>query len=184
MVPLKRTAILLNLIRKMRSKGSWCGETHVQKAVYMLQAVAGVRTGFEFVLYKHGPFSFELRDEITSLRADDLLDLEIQPQPYGPKLIPTSQASKIEDKFPNTLKKNEEAIDFISASLQDMGVSELEKIATAVFITHRDSASEDVQMRAVKLHRLKPHIDMANARAAFEEGDKLFAKARQKHLLQ
>src|ERR1700689_236362 len=114
MTPLKRSAILLRLVREMRQKGSWCGETHVQKAVYLLQDMAGAETEFDFVLYKHGPFSFELRDEVTLLRADNLLELRVQSQPYGPKLIPTDQAQRIEEKFPQTLQKNSQRIAFIT----------------------------------------------------------------------
>ena len=35
--------------------------------------------GYDFTLYKHGPFSFDLRDDIHALRADGLLDLEPRP---------------------------------------------------------------------------------------------------------
>ena len=30
---MQRDAILLSLINEMRAKGSWCGETHIQKSV-------------------------------------------------------------------------------------------------------------------------------------------------------
>ncbi|MCL6557372.1 MAG: hypothetical protein K6U74_00970, partial [Firmicutes bacterium] len=63
---LKRKALLLSLVKAMESQGSWCGETHIQKCSYFLQAMLGVPLGFEFILYKHGPFSFDLRDELTA----------------------------------------------------------------------------------------------------------------------
>ena len=58
---LQRAAILTELMDRLRADGSWCGETHVQKATYFLQEVLGVQTGFEYILYKHGPYSFDLR---------------------------------------------------------------------------------------------------------------------------
>src|ERR1035441_4963526 len=69
----QRMAVLTLLDREMLAKGSWCGETHIQKATYFLQELLGVDLGFEFVLYRHGPFSFELRDELSSMQADDIL---------------------------------------------------------------------------------------------------------------
>ena len=34
---MQRDAVLLSLMNEMRAKGSWCGETHVQKSAYFLQ---------------------------------------------------------------------------------------------------------------------------------------------------
>ena len=63
------------------------GGTHIQKAAYLLQELLGVPSGFKFVLYKHGPFSFELRDSLNRLEAWGGIQTEEQPYPYGPKII-------------------------------------------------------------------------------------------------
>jgi uncharacterized protein YwgA len=183
MAPLQRNAILLRLVREMRQKGSWCGETHVQKAVYLLQDMAGAETEFDFVLYKHGPFSFELRDEITMLRADNLLELRVQAQPYGPKLIPTDQAQRIEEKFPQTLQKNSERIMFTAKTVGDKGVSELERLATALFITKREMRDASADDRASRLNEIKPHISPFEARQAVREIDDLLAEAASEGLV-
>ena len=31
---LKRYAIVISMVEKLNKKGSWCGETHIQKAIY------------------------------------------------------------------------------------------------------------------------------------------------------
>ena len=59
--------VMLSLIRSLRENGSWCGETHIQKAAYFLKTVTAVPLKFEFILYKHGPFSFDLRDHLGNL---------------------------------------------------------------------------------------------------------------------
>ena len=84
-------AALIELIEKLRQEGSWCGETHVQKAVYFLQNLMGVPLQFDFILYKHGPFSFDLRDELTALRADGILRLETRGL-YGARIAATDQS--------------------------------------------------------------------------------------------
>jgi hypothetical protein len=48
---LQRAAILSMLTEALRSKGSWAGETHVQKAAFMLQHAAGVPLDYDFILY-------------------------------------------------------------------------------------------------------------------------------------
>src|ERR1700679_4231265 len=85
---LQRAAVLLTLLAALKQRGSWCGETHLQKSVYFLQELLGVDLGFPFVLYRHGPYSFEISDDLTALRADLLLNLKLR-LPYGPSLEPS-----------------------------------------------------------------------------------------------
>ena len=44
---LQRGAVIITLVEKMKKKGSWCGETHIQKAVFVLQEIVGVPLGYE-----------------------------------------------------------------------------------------------------------------------------------------
>ena len=71
---LAQKTILVGLIERLADKGSWAGETHLQKAAYLLAELRGVDFDFDFILYKHGPFSFELRDELSAMRAEGLVD--------------------------------------------------------------------------------------------------------------
>ena len=43
---LKKAAVVTTLVDQLRDEDSWCGETHVQKAVYFLQSLFDVPTGF------------------------------------------------------------------------------------------------------------------------------------------
>jgi len=99
---MQQDAVLLSLINEMKAKGSWCGETHIQKAAYFLQALMQVPMSFEFILYKHGPYSFDLSDEVTALRADRLLEYKTR-LPYGPSLFPTKEGQEFLIRYPKTL---------------------------------------------------------------------------------
>lgn len=169
---LQIAALLTDLVRRMRSKGSWCGETHVQKAAYVAQQLAGVPLGFDFILYKHGPFSFDLRDELTSLRADGLLLLEPQPIPYGPKFKATNTARELRDRFPKTLRKHEESLEFVASKLAGRQVDDLERVATSLFAKTNYPEMSDRQ-RAKWIHKQKPHVSVDQALAALEEIDLL-----------
>ena len=79
---MRRAAVILKLIDSLWDKGKWCGQTHIQKAAYFLQEFFEVPLGFRFIMYKFAPFSFELRDELTALRADKFLTLRVSRQ-YG-----------------------------------------------------------------------------------------------------
>src|ERR1017187_6331592 len=95
---LQKYSVLLALNEELRSAGSWTGETHMQKATYFLQHLMGVPLGFDFILYKHGPFSFDLRDELTAMRAEGFLRLEPQ-HPYGPTLVTEEKSELLKHAF-------------------------------------------------------------------------------------
>src|SRR3982074_3089967 len=94
-----QAAILLSLIEHLKNLGSWCGETHVQKAAYFLQELMDVPLNFDFILYKYGPYSFGLSDELGAMRADSLIRLFPNP-PYGPSLAPGEATEQIKKRFP------------------------------------------------------------------------------------
>src|SRR5216684_353159 len=111
---LQKAALLTDLADKLVSKGSWCGETNIQKATYFLQELVNVPTAYDYILYTHGPFSFDLRDELTELRADGLLKLEIRQRPYGPRWISTPASQEIRQQYPKTLDKFQKQLNFIA----------------------------------------------------------------------
>ena len=168
----QREAVVLALADKLREQGSWCGETHLQKAAYFLEELANVPLGLGFILYKHGPFSFELRDEITAMRADGLIHMRLQPYPYGPSLLTTDNGRRLQKRWPKTLGKHADSIAFVAEHLGNLGVAELERLATALYITKKHPG-ESVEFRARRLHELKPHVSLEEAQSAVKEVDRM-----------
>lgn len=167
-----KAAVLTRLVGALRDRGSWCGETHIQKGAYLLQELFEVPLELDFVLYKHGPFSFGLRAELTSLQADELLKLEPQPFPYGPRLAATGAASNLQGRFPKTIADYDSAINRVAQRLGNRGVSALERLATAVYVTRRH-ADLSLTERAAQLCKLKPHISKDDALGAVREADEV-----------
>lgn len=174
---LQRAAVLTKLVKELRKSGSWCGETHIQKAVYLLQELAGMQTGFSFVLYKHGPYSFELGDELTSLRADGLLTLEPQELPYRPRMSAAASAADLQASYPKTLRRNDPSIRFIASKVGDRGVAELERISTALYVK-RKNPEMSIEARAQQLCHLKPHVPFPTACSASKEMEAIEQEAR------
>jgi hypothetical protein len=168
----QKAAVLVQLVDRLRAHGSWCGETHIQKSTYFLQELLGTPIELEFILYKHGPFSFDLRDELTSLRADGILELEPQAPPYGPKFTTTRIGEELLKRSPRTLAQYKPAIDFVANALGGRDVADLERLATALYVT-REMASGSVIERAQLLHELKPHVPVGIAQNAIKELDQL-----------
>jgi len=169
---LQRAAILSTLAEELLEIGSWCGETHLQKATFFLQHMLKVPTEWDFVLYRYGPFSFELRDELTAMRADQLLEL-IPMQPYGPRLLPTGQSKTLRQRFSKTLRDYGKQIAFVAQELGTKGVTELEGLATALFVCEFERKLRNTKQRVGRLRELKPHISKDDAKAYINRVDEL-----------
>jgi hypothetical protein len=173
---LGQEAVLAGLARRLDEQGSWSGETHIQKSAYLMSELLGVPFDFDFILYKHGPFSFELRDELGSMEADRLIERQPQPPPYGPRLIVTGRGRELEERLAQTMSRYAPALDWTAQHVGDRGVYELERLATALWVTREGDG--DVAERAQRLREIKPHIPPEDAREAIEEIDRLLVEAQ------
>ncbi len=168
MKPLQRHAVVVNLVRSLDEGGSWCGATHVQKSIFFLQELLKAPLGFAFTLYRYGPYSFDLKDELAALRADDFLRLNVHDPMYGPSYEPGELSSQLEERFPKTLAEYKARIKFVADRLGDCGVADLERLATALYLRiHKRTRNSDET--AKRIVSLKPHISFQAALAAAEQ---------------
>lgn len=162
----QQAAVLTRLVDKLREQGSWAGEGHLQKAVFFLEELLGCPLGFDFILYKQAPFSFDLRDELTSLRAGLILTLEPQAPPYGPKFASTSIGQKVVRRYSGTVEEQGPRIDFVAGLFRDRGGKERERLATALYTSRELGWSSSVETRAKLLNEVKPYVSLEEAREA------------------
>jgi uncharacterized protein YwgA len=177
---LKRSAIILSLIESLLENGSWCGETHIQKTTYFLQELLKVPLDLEFILYKHGPFSFDLSDELMAMRADMIVELQSRP-PYGPSIVPGPTSGQLKRLFPKTLKKYEKKVKFIAKEMGGYNIAELERVATALYATleTQKTKHEGKSQIVSYITKIKPHISSDQASIAIEQEAKIRNKAKQ-----
>jgi hypothetical protein len=180
----QKAAVLAELVERLRAQDSWAGETHLQKAVFFLQTMLGSPMGYDFILYKHGPFSFDLRDELTGLRADGILELEAQVPPYGPRFATTGIGRGIAERHPKTLEGQAARLDFVANLFHGKGVKELERLATALYSSLENGWNASVEDRARFLNEIKPHVSLDEAREAVSALDALHAEAQHRGLEQ
>lgn len=173
-------AVLITLIDALRAKGSWCGETHIQKAAFFLKTLTGVPIDFDFILYKHGPYSFDLHDELSVMRGFGLVDLEVS-YPYGPRIANTDMGKNLMARFPKMPAQYQRQIRFIAEHLGDKGVVELERLATAYYVTlDHPGSGQDARARAIV--KLKPHINPEAAKLAVQAVDEFITEVRKENL--
>ncbi len=161
----ERRTLISKLVKTMRVKDSWAGETHVQKCVLFLQDLTNVPLGYEFVLYKHGPYSFDLRNELAEMRARLYLDVEPR-SGYGPSFTLGPWGKKAADKSHDY----GDAVEFVCDEISTKDVQSLERISTAFFIqSEPENSTLDSVEVAKRVSEIKPHISIEEARDAVGE---------------
>ncbi len=163
----QREALILEFVRKLKSQGSWCGETHIQKSIYFLQELMGVPLSLNYIFYKHGPFSFELSDQLTALRGNGLVELRSHP-PYGPHLHASESSGAYLSRFNTTIGSFQPATEFVAEKLAKKNVSELERLSTALYVRLQMPELDDNAL-ALEMNRLKPHVTVQEAMQALSE---------------
>ena len=181
MTAFKHYAITLNLAQELRRSGSWCGETHLQKAMFFLEALGEAPLGYNFTLYKHGPYSFDFHDHLDELKTLGLIALEYIP-PYGPRYNVTERGEWIIKDQQLEATPLQDAIKTTADCLGPKKVKELEKLGTALLIWKEDPAAS-LDVRSQRLSELKPHIDSAEAKKATQEFETILPCFQQKRCL-
>ena len=164
---LEKATLIAEMLGRMIDNDGWAGETHLQKCLFFLQTMRNVPTGYEFQLYRYGPFSFDLRDELVHLQGDGLILLSPR-DPYGPTLMPSESSKRLRQMLSKTLSKYSDALSFIAEQFGSMTAAELEKLATAYYFHLHDEDRTDVEI-AEKVNEIKPHISLSAAKRATGE---------------
>lgn len=179
MADLEQNSLILDLALSLKENGSWAGETHVQKAAFFLKTLLKVPLDAEFILYKHGPFSFDLRETLTGMEANGFIKWNAFP-PYGPSIAPGDLGQILKENFSELSDHYRNQIDFVAQQLGSKNVAELERVATALFVTKE---GYEGAARVNRLIELKPHISVPLAESAFEEFDAISKAARDRDLI-
>jgi len=166
MLDIDKSATILSLVAYLRENESWTGETHVQKAVFFLDKKCNVPTSFNFILYKHGPYSFDLHETLATLFATCLLEHQVQLR-YGPRIQLTDSGKKFLGKYAQQISSKENSIKTVATWFGRKGVAELEKVATALWVQKESPALPDV-VKAERIHEIKPHIPVEDASQALQ----------------
>jgi len=166
---LQRSAIVATLVKDCRARNGFCGETMVQKSVFVMQELLKVPLGFDFQLYIYGPFSFELQRHLGSMMADDMIVL--QPTEYGATFETAEQLGYLEMHTAKTIADHRNAVEFVVRHLAGRGVKQLERLATALYFTVTTNDAS-IEGRATKIREVKPHITADEAQKAVEEVDR------------
>ncbi len=153
------------------SSGGYCGQTHIHKAAFIAQELLGVPFGLEWELYTHGPFSRDVRPGLDHCQQTGTVATLVHPK--GLRI--TRPADAPHAVLPAEFR---EKIQLVAQRLALMDRDQLEKVATAAWVTRfADGHGMDVQSRAVQVNELKPHIEIGIAAKAVTYLDDLVSRS-------
>ena len=154
-------AIVARLVEMMRADGSWAGETHVQKTIFFLKRLLNVPTRYDFVLYMHGPYSFDLHDDLGAMRANSILALKPQAH-YGASFELGQFGERAINRSKETVEQYEEQLRFMSKHIGGENIRTLERYSTALYVKFLNPDADDTSVQD-EIMRLKPHIQAGPA---------------------
>jgi hypothetical protein len=175
---LRKQAVIFDVIEELRSSGSWCGETHVQKTVYFIEQLTSGGIGYPFILYKHGPFSFDLSGDLAVMNVRRYVEDEIETPQYGPRIKPSPDPAVrqiLHHEYGNLSQSLARIRHFVIKHLAPYGVATLERLATALYFT-KQQVVVDIVERAKRIHQVKPHISEALALEAVKTVEQILAE--------
>ena len=149
--------MILRAIEGLRGKGSWTGKTHVIKTLFL--ASCRTQLPFDYILYKHGPYSFDVETELEQMRSYRAVDSSLV-SGYGPQLKegPGKEFLTEHRMDPAQAAAIDEACRFVGSS----DVAKLEALASVAWIRNREGVTSAHAVVA-RLRELKPHIPQDTA---------------------
>jgi hypothetical protein len=167
--------IILEAIEALKKEGSWTGKTHVQKTLAMTSFLFNEDFPFEFVLYKHGPYSFDVDQELDQMLSYDAVRL-VPHGGYGPSLSP-SKGSGFPTAFGDADEETMHQVKRVAKFVGSRNVVELEALATAAWIRTKENLVNEDETR-VRLKELKPHLSDMAVRVGVQDADRFFSSVK------
>ncbi len=164
----RQAAILSAFVEKVRSAGHACGETLIQKAAFVMKELFGVPLHDDFRIHYYGPFSFQLRERLASMEADEIV--VVRPREMGVTYDVGDRFPQLRSRFASDIAASAKAIEFVARELGSLGVKKLEPLTTALYVT-RQQPKGSVDERVQSLRQIKQHIDEPEARKAVQTVD-------------
>lgn len=162
----RKYRLILEVIRGLNAAGSWAGKTHVIKTLYLLKAANGLNIPQNYILYMHGPYSFEVEDDLAMLKMLDAVEEEDRHPGYGASLVVGHNARVIEGQADLT-PDEKQRIQQICQAVGTANVKELEARATGAWVWTEEQVHNPDRV-AHRVNELKPHIPVEVARKHFE----------------
>ncbi len=183
MSPPQKQNRVAELLGQMVAEGSWAGKTHIQKTLYLFQMLfeEPADDGYRYILYRHGPYSFELDEDLAEMEFVGMIRRIARP-PYGPQYqVEATAMSEWMKRL--ALKPDPKGVElaYAARTISRRSVRELEALATIAYVESKLDSQSDQELKASILYRvgeLKPHLTGTELERAFQSWRELKLGAR------
>lgn len=136
-IPWNRYGLISELTSRLKDKCPQFGKTILQKMVYLLQEVYGVKCGYQFDLYTYGPFTSQLLQDLDLVETlNGVRIASVVSAMGGYHIEPGERNEELREKAGEFLKSSDvsEAIDNLISNFGSFNAKELELLSTIVYV--------------------------------------------------
>lgn len=129
---MSRSAWILHAIDLLNKHDSWCGRIHIHKLLYLTHRLLHADLPFSFQLYRFGPYSFDLDNDLRALTSFGIVEQQLRSEAYGPTHRPMANwhsISELQEIPPAEKDKLAKMAELIG----DSPSGELELVATCLW---------------------------------------------------
>ncbi len=155
---IKKDGLILYVVKKLNEVGSWAGNTHIQKIIYLVQSACNLKL-YDFVLYRYGPYSFDLREDVDFLAISNYLERDVDEFGYHYRL-----SSSLDPTIPSEIQ---EKVDKIVKVFGKAPTTLLELITTVDYVARKSSKKSDREIIEI-VRKIKPHFSERAIELALE----------------
>jgi uncharacterized protein YwgA len=178
-IPWNRYGLIAELARRLYGKSPQFGKTILQKMVFLLQEVYGVKCGYQYDLYTYGPFSSQLLQDLDLVETLGGVQVDsVVSKLGGYHIVPGRENDALREKTKDFLQKPDvsDAMDKLLEEFGSFNAKELELLSTIVYVdkemkTIGQPLTRDKMVQIV--NGLKPKFSQAEI---LEAVDKLESK--------
>lgn len=162
---------VLDAIESLRSVDSWTGRVHVQKLLFVIDALKLAKPPFQFALYHYGPYSREIDDLFGFLEVFGEIECRYPRIGYGPQY----DAQK---KSPGRISADElQAMKFVANQFGKSDSKALERIATCLWVMEREKISSENEI-IKRVGEAKPKYSTEQIRESLLSANELRTAAK------
>lgn len=165
-IPWGRYALISELARRYEANGVVLRKTALQKMVFMLQRVFGLDCDYSYTLYTYGPYSSDLSQDLDVVEGLDGVQVSYVPAFGGYEIRAAARAGDLISRAEPFIDKVSPALNQLVNDYGRATAKELELRSTILYFSSGEKTPEQV---GLAVHRVKPHFNMEQIRAAQTE---------------
>lgn len=167
----QKLGVIIRLVQQ--SPQGTLGRTAIVKLLYLLQEVRGLPLGYDFRLYTYGPFDSDILNDLETAQSFQALHVKTvcYPSGYGYEVKAGAKAETVKECVKEWLAQHESELAWAASGFSARSASELELIATIVYVARefqQQAKSWDVADVIRRVREVKPRFSEQDVRERYD----------------